>query len=262
MHTDDPGRALSLGVARGAIEGVEIANMHAQTRQREERLLHAVPDVPGGAARRRRRRPARATARCSRASARDVVDGGPTMNPSTADLVAAIERAPAPRGRRAAEQRQRDHERRAGGGERVEERERRADAVDAGRARRARRVRRGAAPTRTSAALTEAVDGGRDGRGDDRVPRRAAERRRGAKGKWLGLAEGEPVAGGETFDEVARAVLEQLLREPRGVVTLLTGDEPPALDALLERIAAAHPDLELDVHEGGQPHYPLLLAAE
>ena len=42
-----PGRALSLGVARGAIAGVEIANMHAQTPQREERLLHAVPDGAG-----------------------------------------------------------------------------------------------------------------------------------------------------------------------------------------------------------------------
>ncbi|HVW88551.1 MAG TPA: DAK2 domain-containing protein, partial [Gaiellaceae bacterium] len=28
VHTDDPGRALSLGVARGEIAGVEIANMH------------------------------------------------------------------------------------------------------------------------------------------------------------------------------------------------------------------------------------------
>src|SRR5581483_1965505 len=28
VHTDDPGRALSLGVARGAVAGVEIANMH------------------------------------------------------------------------------------------------------------------------------------------------------------------------------------------------------------------------------------------
>ncbi|HEX3806924.1 MAG TPA: hypothetical protein VHV52_09120, partial [Gaiellaceae bacterium] len=81
-------------------------------------------------------------------------------------------------------------------------------------------------------------------------------------GKWLGLAEGEPVAGGDTFDEVADAVLEQLLRKPRGVLTLLTGDDPPQLDGLLERIRAEHPELELDVHEGGQPHYPLLLAAE
>ena len=53
------------------------------------------------------------------------------------------------------------------------------------------------------------------------------------KGKWLGLADGEPVAGGETFDEVAQAVLERLLREPRGVLTLLIGESPPSLDGLL-----------------------------
>jgi dihydroxyacetone kinase-like predicted kinase len=81
-------------------------------------------------------------------------------------------------------------------------------------------------------------------------------------GKWLGLAEGEAVAGGDTFDDAARAVLATLLREPRGVLTLLTGEQAPALDDLIADVRAAHPDLELDVHEGGQPHYPLLLAAE
>ncbi len=82
------------------------------------------------------------------------------------------------------------------------------------------------------------------------------------KGAWLGLAEGEPVAGGTAFDEVVRAVVERLLAEPRGILTLLTGEEVPALDALLAELAVSHPDLELEVHEGGQPHYPLLLAAE
>ena len=82
------------------------------------------------------------------------------------------------------------------------------------------------------------------------------------RGKWLGLAGGEAVAGAETFDEAAGAVLQQLLAEPRGVLTLLTGEDPPVLDGLLERLAAEHPDLELEVHHGGQPHYPLLLAAE
>jgi dihydroxyacetone kinase-like predicted kinase len=82
------------------------------------------------------------------------------------------------------------------------------------------------------------------------------------KGKWLGLAEGEPVAGGESFDDVACAVLEKLLSEPRGVLTLLTGEDPPQLDALLTKLGSEHPELELDVHQGGQPHYPLLLAAE
>ena len=82
------------------------------------------------------------------------------------------------------------------------------------------------------------------------------------KGKWLGLADGEPVAGGDTFDEVAHAVLERLLVEPRGLLTLLTGDSPPSLDGLLSRIESEHPELELEVHQGGQPHYPLLLAVE
>jgi uncharacterized protein len=81
-------------------------------------------------------------------------------------------------------------------------------------------------------------------------------------GKWLGLAEGEAVAGGETFDEAAEAVLETLLREPRGVLTLLAGEAAPALDGLVEHVHEAYPDVELDVHDGGQPHYPLLLAAE
>ncbi len=82
------------------------------------------------------------------------------------------------------------------------------------------------------------------------------------KGKWLGLADGELVAGGETFDEVARAVVERLLAEPRGILTLLTGEEPPPLDALLAEIRSTHPEVELEVHAGGQPHYALLLAAE
>ena len=40
---------------------------------------------------------------------------------------------------------------------------------------------------------------------------RAQRRPRVRKGDWLGLADGSPVAGGETFDEVARAVVERLL---------------------------------------------------
>ena len=93
VHTDDPGRALSLGTARGVVGGVEIANMHAQTQEREDRLLHSVPDaepapcaivvVTAGAGN-------RALAESFGAA---VVDGGSTMNPSTSDLLAAIERA-------------------------------------------------------------------------------------------------------------------------------------------------------------------------
>jgi dihydroxyacetone kinase-like predicted kinase len=82
------------------------------------------------------------------------------------------------------------------------------------------------------------------------------------RGDWLGLADGEPVVGGEDLVDVAFGVVARLLAQPRALLTLLTGNEPPPLDGLLERIAAAHPELEVEVHDGGQTHYPLLLGAE
>jgi dihydroxyacetone kinase-like predicted kinase len=78
----------------------------------------------------------------------------------------------------------------------------------------------------------------------------------------VGLVEGEPVAETSSFEEAALAVIDRLLAEPRGVLTLLTGEEPPPLVALLAELAAHHPGLEVDVHEGGQPGCALLLSAE
>jgi uncharacterized protein len=57
-------------------------------------------------------------------------------------------------------------------------------------------------------------------------------------------------------------VIGRLLSEPREVLTLLTGEDAPELGGLLDRLEGEHPELELEVHEGGQPHYPLLVAAE
>jgi len=46
------------------------------------------------------------------------------------------------------------------------------------------------------------------------------------------------------------------------VVTLLTGADAPALEQVTSYVAEHHPALELEVQDGGQPHYPLLIAAE
>jgi hypothetical protein len=260
VHTDDPGRALSLGVARGAIGGVEIANMHEQTLEREDRLLHAVPGdrltavvaVAAGDGNRA----------LFESGGAVVVDGGKTMNPATADFVAAIEGADAgevvllPNNKNvimAAEQAA-DHSSKV---VRVVP----TTSLQAGLAALVAFDPTADAAT-NSAALTEVA--GELATGAVTVASRdvhldGLEIRKGA---WLGLANGEPVAGGGVFDDVVRSVLERMLAEPRGILTLLTGDDAPALDGLLSELALTHPDLELEVHEGGQPHYPLLLAAE
>src|SRR5439155_1303673 len=95
VHTDDPGRALSLGVARGVVEGVEIANMHAQTEQREERLLHVVPTESQDTCAVVAVSAGNGNRELYESFGAVVVDGGTTMNPSTADILAAIDAAPA-----------------------------------------------------------------------------------------------------------------------------------------------------------------------
>jgi DAK2 domain fusion protein YloV len=259
VHTDDPGAALTAATARGVVEGIEIANMHRQTERREERLLHAVENatdvvaVVAGAGNR---------AIFESLGAARVVEGGQSMNPSTAELVAAVEAVGAPEAillpnnsnvvlaaQQAAQAARKPIE--------VVP----TDSIPAGLA--AMVVFDGARPSAENAAtMREAIDAVATGEvtiaSRDAVLNGLAVR----KGNYFGLAGGDPVAEGESFDEVAQAVVERLLAEPREVLTLLRGAEAPALDALLAGLAERHPELEVDVQDGGQPHYPLLVSAE
>jgi DAK2 domain fusion protein YloV len=262
VHTDDPGRALSLGVARGIVGGVEIANMHAQTQEREDRLLHAVPASGVEATSVVAVTAGHGNRALFESFGAHVVDGGATMNPSIADLLAAIDGS----GSRAVVVLPNN------GNVIMTAEQAAAHADKEVRVLPTRSIQAGLAalvafdPAETADAnadamgevLTAVATGAVTIASRDVQLNGVAVR----SGAWLGFADGEPVAGGETFDEVAEAVLCALLAEPRGVLTLLTGENAPSLDRLLAYLQNEHPELELDVHEGGQPHYPLLLSVE
>jgi len=265
VHTDDPGAALSLGTGAGTIEGVEIANMHEQQEQRDRRLS-LVPSV-------------RAKSGVVAVVAGDgnrllfetlaepvgtirVVSGGQTANPSTAELVEALEALDADEAivlpnnsnvRLAAEH---AAEQAALPAEVVP-----TESIPAGLAALvAYDGTRGAAENAAAmSAAAAAVATGEVTRASRDVSVGGLVIR---NGDWLGLVDGEPAAGGDDFAGVAFDVVSRLLAEPRTVLTLLTGADPPPLDGLVERLASAHPELDVEVHEGGQPHYPLLLGAE
>jgi uncharacterized protein len=260
VHTDDPGAALSLGTSAGTIEGVEIANMHEQTAAREKRLLEAVPDTGTGVV-------AVVSGDGNRVlfeslGVARVVEGGQTMNPSTAELVMAINGTPSaevlvlPNNANvilAAEQAMRL----AAKPTQIVE----TDSLQAGLAAMVafdpnRRAEENAAEMRGIVAAVAT--------GEVTIASRDVELNGLSihKGAYLGLAGGEAIAGGPDFGAVATAVAERLLAEPRGVLTLLTGDDEPELGSLVEGINTRHPELEVDVQRGGQPHYPLLLSAE
>jgi fatty acid kinase len=262
VHTDEPGTALAVGTRAGVIERVEIANMHEQTVQREERLLEVVATEPNatdivavvaGDGNRRLFESLGATR---------IVEGGQTMNPSTADLVAAIDATSAaevillPNNSNvilSAEQA-------AGLAEKLVEVVP-TDSIPAGLAAMVA-FEPGRSADESAAEMRELLDtivtgevtmASRDVEMNGLVVR---------KGTWLGLARGEAVAGGADFEDVAVAVADKLLAEPRGLLTLLTGADKPELDGVVRRIEEQHPELELDIQAGGQPHYPLLLSAE
>jgi fatty acid kinase len=259
VHTDDPDAALALGNAVGVVEGVEIADMHRQTEEREERLTavlagrSAVVAVVAGEGNRRL---------FESLGASRVVEGGQTMNPPTADLVAAIEAAGAgevvllPNNGNvimAAEQ----AAKLAGKDVRVVP----TRSIQAGLAalvafnsehtadENADEMRSTLAGLVTGEVTVASRDATIDGV-------------TASKGDFLGLLDERAVAAGPSFPDVARAVAERLLAEPRDVLTILTGEDAPALDGLLDELAEQHPGLEIDVHEGGQSHYPMLLSAE
>jgi len=259
VHTDEPGRALEIGTNVGVIDRVEIANMHEQTVQREERLLaaptgrSAVVAVVAGDGNRRLFESLGAT---------EIVEGGQTMNPATADLVAAIDATGAPEAILlpnnsnvilSAEQ--------AAGLASKPVTVVPTGSIPAGLAAMVSFLPERSAEenaTEMSEVLESIVTGevtiaSRDVELDGIEVR---------KDDWLGLAEGKAVAGGGEFEEVAAMVTDELLAEPRMVLTLLTGDDAPTLDGLLGHIRGRYPDLELEVQAGGQPHYALLLSAE
>jgi len=265
VHTDDPGAALALGTAAGTIEGVEIANMQEQQEQRDRRLSlvpsprakSGVVAVVSGEGNRRLFETLAEPVGSIR-----VVDGGQTANPSTAELVAAVRELEAEEAvilpNNANVQLAAEHAAEAG--------ERPAsvvptESIPAGLAalvaydgsRSAAENAAEMAEAAAAVATGEVTRASRDVSLDGLAIR---------NGDWLGLADGEAVAGGDDFADVTEAVITRLLARPRTLLTLLTGDEPPPLDGLLERLASDHPELEVEVHEGGQPHYPLLLGAE
>ncbi|HLH14553.1 MAG TPA: DAK2 domain-containing protein, partial [Solirubrobacteraceae bacterium] len=109
VHTDRPDRAEALFVEHGEVSHVDVADMRAQVAERDERLAErpASGERLTGAVSRAQDVPA-APARCAAVAVVSgeglrnlfhelgvhTVDGGPTLNPSTHDLLAAIHEVP------------------------------------------------------------------------------------------------------------------------------------------------------------------------
>jgi hypothetical protein len=253
VHTDDPDAATALFADAGVVSHLDVADMTEQVRRRDARLETPVtPSVCGGLAVVN----GEGMAELFAGFGLRVLDGGPTLNPSTYDLLAAIHAVPSEEvvvlpnssnvvmaAERAAELSEKtvrvvpSRSPQAG----------LAAAVSLDPARRA---------DDNAEAMIDALERVRTGAvapaGRDDVQGRFQA------GEAVGFVEDEIVAWGEPL-ETLRDVLTRL-GEDAELITLLRGADAPLDDAAVEALAAGAAELELS--EGGQPSYWWLLSAE
>jgi len=85
------------------------------------------------------------------------------------------------------------------------------------------------------------------------------------KGDWIGIARGEGiVAVAGTLDGATVALLERLVGTGCEIVTIVEGQDATAghTDVLHAWLDEHRPDVEVEVHRGGQPLYPYLFGVE
>ena len=84
-------------------------------------------------------------------------------------------------------------------------------------------------------------------------------------GDWIGLVRGDGIVTvSGTLEGAAISLLEHLITEGREIVTIIEGTDAPAstTDALRTWIETERPDVQIECHKGGQPLYPYLFGVE
>jgi DAK2 domain fusion protein YloV len=84
------------------------------------------------------------------------------------------------------------------------------------------------------------------------------------RGDILGLLDGKLVAAGEDWDSVVSDLLDRMPAERYEMVTVYAGAEatPGQRRALADLLARRYPNLQVEEHNGGQPHYQFVLSME
>jgi uncharacterized protein len=255
VHTDDPETAIAVFAGAGEVSRLDVADMRTQVAQREARLAtngHSVAARTGALA----VVSGTGMARLYESLGAHVLDGGPTLNPSTHELLAGIHSVPAeevvvlPNSANVIM-----------AAERAAELAEKAVCVVASRSQQAG----------LAAAVALAPAGDADANADAmrvaiagvRTGAVAPAARDDAAGRFgvgdaVGFVEEELVAWGEAAPTL-EAVLTALAADAE-LVTCIAGEGAP-LDA--EAIVALVPaSVELELEDGGQPSYWWLLSAE
>ncbi len=84
------------------------------------------------------------------------------------------------------------------------------------------------------------------------------------KGQYIGLLDGELTASGSTLEEVIHKMLHQMKVDEQEIITIYYGRDVADVEAekLADEIRASYPDQEVELVDGGQPYYQYIISVE
>ncbi|WP_428118156.1 DAK2 domain-containing protein [Candidatus Poriferisodalis sp.] len=278
IHTDDIGIVIEAGIDAGRPHRIQITDLHEQVAGLGGHAEHSAP-VAGAAAPSGPDTPDRPVVGCAvvvvspspgldelfaSMGAQELVTGGQTMNPSTAELLAAVEAAPSqqvvvlPNNSNIVPV---AHQ--VGAHTDKEVAVVPTKSVPAGLASLI-----GYDPDADAGLNAVAMSDGAEAVTAGEVTRavRDTEGPEGhiSAGEWIGLDAEGIVAAGDTAVSAATGLLDRLLRPSHEILTVIEGADAQTADtdAVLCWLTAQWPDVEIERHVGGQDHYPYLFGIE
>lgn len=267
IHTNEPGKVLQIATKIGELSQVRINNMKEQSEERARMLAQTTVET--------KERPT-GTAIVAVAAGEGVkqilrslgvdriVNGGQTMNPSAADIATEIDKA--------------------GGASVIVLPNNKNIILTASQAGELTKKTISVVPTRSipeafAALLTFDAEKGLDENHSEmegailevktgevthasRDSKTAAGRVK--KGDVIGIYDDKIVASGHSVTDTGFDLVSRMLDETSEVVTILAGAGVPVkkLESLKNRLLKEHPGIEIEIHAGDQPLYPLIIGVE
>ena len=264
LHTTDPGGAISFGTSLGSLSGVKVEDMEAQLQAFVERHQGRPPaewlsvGVVAVAAGEGLRAALESMGTCR------VVPGGQTMNPSAQEILDAIQSCPVDRvvvlpnnknvilaARQAAEHSSKEVVMVP------------TTSVPQGVAA-ALALSQDMDLEANVAAMTAAMSSVHSAEVTRAVRATVVGGRHIAEGEAIGIVDGELCVAEPRVEDAVRACIRRMAWPEASLLTLYFGEQAsrPLAEALAEQLRAEHPSLEVEVVDGGQPHYPYLISME
>ena len=269
VHTNDPGLAIQKGLSYGSLTSMKIDNMREE---HHERLFKDAQKLASAQAQAQTQRAAEAEPEkeigfvaVSMGDGMKIIEGGQTMNPSTADILDAVERVNAktvfvlPNNKNIILAAQQARELVEGKKVIVIPSKTVPQGITA-----VINYINGSSAEENEAAMNEEMQRVKSGQITYAVRDTVIDDKAIKEGDIMGLGDDGLLAVGENIEDTTLETIAALVDEDSEIISLYYGEDVSEEDAenLTEKLEEKYPDCEVELNQGGQPIYYYVVSVE